>query len=477
MSSESDGQCGRPPDPNLFTCRSAIGKSTADARNTCLNRSSDMDFCDTESVISVENESVSSCDLNIKNSVNVNYKYNINDVSADNNKRETLEQKENKEENSNLASNNSDTTMEITKDLISDDNINDQNKSDGRVNPLNNLIRFEGCDMGPYTIFVESKDKNIGRLHPMALGKIIHNAGAYFKFGLTEVSVIGKNKVKMEFKSARVANKILDDKILEKNNLKAYIPKYLLARHGIIFDVDANLSEQEIINAIETDIPIIDVVCLRPKNNNTIKYSSQCVKLTFRGTSLPNKVAIHSVKCEVRPFVQKVVQCYKCCRFNHVKDQCRGKERCMKCSGEYNAKICIASKFLCALCNGDHPANDKECTVFIKNKKIKEIMAWQNLAYHEARNILYKDSYANKSKVGFSFTGKDKEFPGLYAKPASSTDSKITKNRFDALSDLEEEEQPEFLNPTIFHKPKRATYKITKSNTPFNSGSSIKNSQ
>lgn len=51
----------------------------------------------------------------------------------------------------------------------------------------------------------------------MTLDKIIQNSGNHFKLGLSENSVVKKNRVKLEFKNGKVVNEFLEKKHIRKD--------------------------------------------------------------------------------------------------------------------------------------------------------------------------------------------------------------------------------------------------------------------
>lgn len=70
---------------------------------------------------------------------------------------------------------------------------------------------------------------------------------------------------------------------------------------------------------------------------------------------------------------KEIVQCKKCQNYGHTKTYCFQAYRCVKCGGEHDTTKC--SKLLtipptCALCNGEHPANYKGCSVY-RDMKMK----------------------------------------------------------------------------------------------------------
>ena len=80
----------------------------------------------------------------------------------------------------------------------------------------------------------------------------------------------------------------------------------------------------------------------------------------------------HLMHCRVSfepPRPKKVIpQCTRCQDYKHTKSYCNRRPRCVKCAGPHLSKDCPKknweSQVKCALCNGNHPANYKGCSVF-----------------------------------------------------------------------------------------------------------------
>jgi hypothetical protein len=57
-----------------------------------------------------------------------------------------------------------------------------------------------------------------------------------------------------------------------------------------------------------------------------------------------------------------------CHRYGHTKNFCHLKPRCVKCAGDHSTSQCPrkerSSDVRCVLCDGNHPANYKGCTVY-----------------------------------------------------------------------------------------------------------------
>ncbi|XP_026471570.1 uncharacterized protein LOC113375838 [Ctenocephalides felis] len=368
MESDTGQLKGRQPDKNPPTC-SEIGVTVANAMNVYYvgneNNTDLRNSNNEESIIRSEHipMQINSAETVIEESIQIEDSINMDNVC----------------DKSNEAQN-----IEMTEQVPSDENFNRIN-----VDEIHLPNRFDMCDTGPFYIYVESLSKNIGRLHPMALGKLLHRSRSIPKEDFLEIIVIDNNKVKLVLRNGKTANSLLDDSFFADNKLKAYIPKYLLIREGIIFDVDINLTAEEILEEIESVIPIIDVKCFVPKNINKRRINSQFVNLSFRGSILPDKVGIHSVKCPVSPFIKKITQCHKCYRFGHVREKCRNDLTCPKYAGPHIKDVCIEdNNYLCCLCKDNHEAYNKDCRIYKRYKNINELMAKQNLSFYEAKKNL-----------------------------------------------------------------------------------------
>ena len=129
--------------------------------------------------------------------------------------------------------------------------------------------------------------------------------------------------------------------------------------------------------------------------------------LTFDSTDMPNEIHVGYVKVRVRPFVPAPMRCYRCQRFGHTKDNCRGKPTCSKCaSQDHTDENCDSETPRCVNCEEGqtpHSAYDRSCPTYVKEKEINTIKATRNISFKEAREVYNqshpKTSYAQKVKA------------------------------------------------------------------------------
>lgn len=143
----------------------------------------------------------------------------------------------------------------------------------------NKSNRYSAMDAGPYFVIVESKnaDANIGRLHPIALGKLIFKTFKFHAKDIKNIGRLGYNRIKIETNSFIIANKILDSQSLLPPDLSAYIPESKLFRKGVIRYIDTDINVSEIISVADSEIKIVDV--RRITRRITLESSTKIVKI------------------------------------------------------------------------------------------------------------------------------------------------------------------------------------------------------
>lgn len=112
-------------------------------------------------------------------------------------------------------------------------------------------------------------------------------------------------------------------------------------------------------------------VDLEPKDNNKDIFN-----LEF----------LHHIKIKIEaPRTKRtIIQCTRCQNYGHTKTYCTKPFNCVKCGGSHDTKTCKKpnnTPAKCALCNGDHPANYKGCTVY----RDLVNMRYKNNGHHSAR--------------------------------------------------------------------------------------------
>lgn len=201
--------------------------------------------------------------------------------------------------------------------------------------------------------------------------------------------------------------------------------------YGVIKSVDLELSEEEILSSIVCPEPGELAGVFRLKRRSSAEINgwslSECIRLCFKGTFLPPYIFVDGLKVKVDPYVFPVSQCSRCWKLGHTTKRCpSSKIVCPKC-GQNHAN-CEAKSFKCVNCNGSHMALARICPTFLKEKRLREIMAEYNCTYRRALTIYVPSHSPRRSEpkindMIYSMTCQDLEDRNLFSTPTTVEDS------------------------------------------------------
>lgn len=271
----------------------------------------------------------------------------------------------------------------------------------------------EKNDKGPFIVHISRKtvDPNAGTsLHPMKFGHFLIS-NKIDMISRDGVRSIGRNRIAVQFVSAGAANAFLSHPALESNHYIASIPTYNVTRMGIVRDVPTYLSMDEFVEATELPLNCGQIVKARRLHRKIYVEGSpvwsptQSIAITFEGQNLPEKIYSFHNSLPVNLYSFPTIQCMNCCRFGHVKNQCRSKARCFKCTQPHAGSDCnvLQSESTCISCLSNHYATDKICSEHIRQKAIKMTMAQESVSFSDAakrhpRRKLFSHVLASKSQ-------------------------------------------------------------------------------
>ncbi|XP_077549823.1 uncharacterized protein LOC144162958 isoform X1 [Haemaphysalis longicornis] len=108
--------------------------------------------------------------------------------------------------------------------------------------------------------------------------------------------------------------------------------------------------------------------------------------LTFDRAILPQYINAGFIRCSIRPYIPNPRRCFKCQRFGHGTNSCRGRTTCAKCAAhDHPSENCSAETLTCVNCGGPHAAYSRKCEKFQLEKKIINIKVTENITFPEAR--------------------------------------------------------------------------------------------
>lgn len=127
------------------------------------------------------------------------------------------------------------------------------------------------------------------------------------------------------------------------------------------------------------------------------------VVLTFASTTLPSAVHAAYLHLKVRPYVPNPRRCFRCQRYGHGSQACRGKATCVKCGLTDHIDDECTNELRCINCEGPHAAYSRTCPVWKKEKQVNTLKVQDNISYAEARKrveFAQKGSYSQAVQRG-----------------------------------------------------------------------------
>lgn len=253
---------------------------------------------------------------------------------------------------------------------------------------------YTAMDQGPFLVHISRSEPDPAAgtsIRPIKFGQFLFRNKVQ-NICPDGVKRVGRNKISVEFKSAGDANSFLDNPILQVNKYEVTIPTFNITKMGVVRNVPVDLSMDEFIESLSLPPGCGTVLKARRFNRKVINdekiswVPTQTVVLTFQGQLLPARVFSFHTSLPVELYTFPTIQCHHCCRFGHVKSQCRSSPRCYRCAQPHTGESCKVtdSNTSCLHCSGQHIATSKSCPEQGRQKSIKLCMSQQNISYEEA---------------------------------------------------------------------------------------------
>ncbi|XP_062534487.1 uncharacterized protein LOC134203619 [Armigeres subalbatus] len=181
----------------------------------------------------------------------------------------------------------------------------------------------------PSTIVLEliETDKNFPD-HPSQVGKFLKRKGfSHF----TEIGKVGRFRFKVETSDVRRMKSLN----LEEGNLRIYEPKNLNQTIVFVRGVPLNFDEEEMLENIEADFPVVKVQRIKRRNRNKDLVDTYNIKVTVEGGRVPNRVKIYGCNFRAELYIFPIRQCKHCWRYGHGAKYCTSMTHCSSCGGSH----------------------------------------------------------------------------------------------------------------------------------------------
>lgn len=247
--------------------------------------------------------------------------------------------------------------------------------------PITTSNRFSGLDV--INNSSETSQKPI-KPPPLFVDKVSNIQPLYDMLNATvtdqyEIKILRGEQVKIQPKTTEAYTKIYKELQKRETEFYTYKPKEERSFRVVLKNIHPTTETNDIKVALEeldhkvtniwnikdrkTKMPLpLHYIDLKPNQNNKNIYNV--------------KRLLHC--CVVfeppRP-KREIPQCSNCQRYGHTRRFCHRQPRCVKCAGAHNTLDCArkdrSDNVRCVLCEGNHPANYKGCSVYKELQKVK----------------------------------------------------------------------------------------------------------
>lgn len=270
---------------------------------------------------------------------------------------------------------------------------------------------YSNLDKGPFIVHVslhEHSPSSGTSIRPIIFGRFL-SKNQIKDIANDGIKKVGRNRISVEFKNSTAANNFLNNSLLKSNKYVAAIPTFNVTRMGIVRNIPTDLSMSEFVESLIIPEGCGLVLKARRLNRKQTQNSevtwvpTQSVVLTFKGQVLPKRVFSYYTSIPVESYLFPTIQCNNCCRFGHIKAQCRSKPRCYRCAQPHAGADCLITedKSTCLYCSGRHFATNKVCPEQCRQRAIKITMSQDNISYQEASQLHPQSrlSYADSTRA------------------------------------------------------------------------------
>jgi hypothetical protein len=250
-------------------------------------------------------------------------------------------------------------------------------------------------------VLIKGKNCNITEKNPIKLKKFLLGVDSTIN---TEQISYGYNSLKIQTSNESQKIKflgissMLGEEVLtyEYNSQDNNFANASVLKKVIIFGVHPEISNDDIKS--ETGASNIKRLEKNPVKGEFYRTPTTTVILGFTDTP-PERVYIGLLSFKTRAYQGGPIRCFKCQRFGHVANSCKGKLTCPRCSLQHDYKDCptipnadhnietSTTTLHCPNCKEDHSAGYRGCSAYIKAKSITEIKYSNKISYADALKI------------------------------------------------------------------------------------------
>ena len=190
---------------------------------------------------------------------------------------------------------------------------------------------------------------------------------------------------------------LITDKIGEWK-VKCRLPVQEQSSRGVIGPIGVDTPDEDLFEVLREKTESIKEVRRITKVKGKEKISTVYVMIVFEGKELPEYVFMYQQRYKVKLYVNNPWQCFNCQNFGHNASDCRGRTKCLVCSGPHRLSECPGKETgevkepKCANCGEKHAANYGGCKSMKLAKTVEQVRSSQRMSYRDALNAIKKQN-------------------------------------------------------------------------------------
>ena len=280
----------------------------------------------------------------------------------------------------------SDGTRKRVRTEVSDSSTSDEESMKNTSNTC--------TDNWPRFLIIEAVSEGaLTSLSPFAIHKTLQGLAGELK----SVKRIKNGRLLVECSKEHHSKCLLKSKIMCNIPIKVSAHTSLNSSKGVIRSRDLEgVSEDEMLDNLSSQ-GVSAVKRINIRRNNELVPTNTFI-LTFSKPLLPDSIKAGYLKIPIVPFIPNPLRCFKCHRYGHGENACRGKVTCARCGQvDHESKTCT-NTISCANCKGSHFAYSRECPKWKQEKQVQQVRVEKQVSFPEARRLVETRSGAVAGK-------------------------------------------------------------------------------
>ena len=240
-------------------------------------------------------------------------------------------------------------------------------------------------------VLITGTNRPMKHWHPTVVTNGIHSLiGDY-----TDMRLLPSGDLIIACKEQNQVNLLLECSCISVSDIKIPVKTSLFqtkpyVSRAVISGVPLDITEYELLEGLSSK-NITYIKRLKRKTDKGLE-DSLSVLLCFNSKEIPETLSFSYLYFRTKPYNPRPKRCYRCNRFGHTREYCRGRACCSRCGGndhEYNA---CNSERKCVNCHQAHSAAYGGCPVYKTEAQIQVIKERSDVSFTRAQAIFNSQS-------------------------------------------------------------------------------------